>query len=228
MSCPPSVVLTRRARTPVSRRDNDCHAYPSEPGVAREPQRGGEIVEPIEQLACILPTIASVMDQIEPSQLDAPTPCEKFDVHGVLNHFIVLGGTFPALFRGEEPPVTVPLEKDGHVPAAECRKILDELLDAVRSPGAMERTIPTPVGDMPGAAFASFVAFDVAVHGWDLERSTGLRFELPSTVVEAVDQFARAALAPEMRDGDTFKAETEPPPGASALDRLAAFSGRTV
>lgn len=185
-------------------------------------------MEPIEQLSYILPTVASVMDRIEPSQLDAPTPCEKFDVHDILNHFIVLGGTFPALFRGEEPPATEPVERDGHVPSAECHKILDDLLDAVRSPGAMERTIPTPVGDMPGAAFASFVAFDVAVHGWDLERSTGQRFVLPPTVIEAVDRFARAALSPDMRDGDTFKDETVPPEGATALDRLAAFSGRTV
>lgn len=185
-------------------------------------------MEPIEQLNVIVPTIASVMDQIDPSQLDAPTPCEQFSVHGILNHFIVLGGTFPAIFRGEEVPTTEPLPQDGHVPAAECREILDELLDAVRAPGAMERTVSTPVGDMPGSAFASFIAFDVAVHGWDLERSTGLRFELPPEVVAAVDEFARAALQPEMRDGDTFKDETTPPEGATRLDRLAAFTGRSV
>lgn len=185
-------------------------------------------MDPIEQLAYIVPTITSVMDRIEPGQLGAPTPCEKFSVHDLLDHFIVLGGTFPALFRGEEPPATEPSERNGRVPATECRKILEDLLDAVRSPGAMERTIATPVGPMPGSAFASFIAFDVAVHGWDLATSTGLRFELPPFVIDAVDEFARAALAPEMRDGDTFKTETEPPADATPLARLAAFTGRTV
>jgi hypothetical protein len=51
---------------------------------------------------------------------------------------------------------------------------------------------------------------------------------VPDDVVAAVDEFARAALSAEMRDGDTFKAETNPSAGASRLERLVAFSGRMV
>ena len=37
-------------------------------------------------------------------------------------------------------------------------------------------------------------------------------------MIDAVDEFARAALSPEMRDGDTFKAETTAPADATRLE----------
>ena len=49
---------------------------------------------------------------------------------------------------------------------------MDGLLDAVQSPGALDRTIQTPGGEMPGAVFARLVALDGLVHGWDLATST--------------------------------------------------------
>jgi uncharacterized protein (TIGR03086 family) len=92
----------------------------------------------------------------------------------------------------------------------------------------MERTISAPMGEMPGSVFARLVAFDGLVHGWDLASSTGLKFELPPVVIDSVDGFARDALTPDMRDGDTFKQETTPPDSADAMERLVAFSGRPV
>ena len=84
------------------------------------------------------------------------------------------------------------------------------------------------MGTMPGETFARLVAFDGLVHGWDLATATGQAYDVPDDVVAAVDEFARAALSAEMRDGDTFKAETNPSAGASRLERLVAFSGRMV
>jgi hypothetical protein len=46
--------------------------------------------------------------------------------------------------------------------------------------------------------------------------------------VELASAYARQVLAPEMRDGDTFAAETEAPTDASPLERLVAFSGRRL
>jgi uncharacterized protein (TIGR03086 family) len=114
------------------------------------------------------------------------------------------------------------------VPAAEFREVMEDLLDAVKSPGAMERMISAPMGEMPGSVFARLVAFDGLVHGWDLASSTDLEFELPPAVINSVDGFVRGALTPEMRDGDTFKEEIRPPADADAMERVVAFSGRPV
>jgi uncharacterized protein (TIGR03086 family) len=185
-------------------------------------------MEPTEQLAEILPAVCGVVDRVHLPHLDEPTPCERFTVHDVIDHMIVLGGTFAHLFRGEEPPEAAPPAVYGWVPASEFRETMDELFAAVRSPGAMERTIESPMGPMPGSTFARFVAFDGLVHGWDLATATGRTYELPAELVAEVEAFAHEALVDEMRDGDTFKTATTPPPDATPIQRLAAFSGRTV
>jgi uncharacterized protein (TIGR03086 family) len=181
-----------------------------------------------EQLSHILPNVNAVVDRIGADQLHDATPCSRFTVHDVLDHMIVLGGSFAYWFRGEEAPEIMAPAVYGRVPAPEFRKTMDDLLDAVRSPGAMERLIRAPIGEMPGSVFAQFVAFDGLVHGWDLATATGQGYEVPPAVVAAVDNFARGALTSEMRDGDTFKDATAAPADAGQLERLIAFSGRTV
>lgn len=185
-------------------------------------------MQPIDQLSYIVPTLTALVDRIDTDQLISRTPCAQFTVHDVLDHMIVGGGSFAFGFLGEQAPEIKAPPVYGRVPAAEFRAAMEGLLEAVRSPGATERTISAPFGEVPGDVFARFVAFDGLIHGWDLATATGLSFELPACVIDAVDQFARGALSPEMRDGDTFKDETAAPADASQLDRLAAFSGRSL
>jgi uncharacterized protein (TIGR03086 family) len=185
-------------------------------------------IEPTAQLAAIVPALKDTVGRIDTAKLTNPTPCDEFTVHDVIDHMIVGGATFSYAFLGMTPPQLTAPAVYGRVPAAEFDESMDELLDAVRSPGALERTIESPFGPMPAEDFARFVAFDGLVHGWDLTVSTGVPFRVPAPVIDAVDAFARAAITDEMRDGQTFRAPTEPPVLGSTLDRLAAFSGRTV
>ena len=108
-------------------------------------------MQPTEQLSHLLPTLSSMVDRINPLTLYNPTPCDKFTVHDVLDHMIVLGGSFSHWFRGEEAPERKPSAVYGVVPATKFRGTMDGLLDAVRSPAAMERTISAPVGEMTGS-----------------------------------------------------------------------------
>ena len=185
-------------------------------------------MNPIEQLDTIVPSLIDLVDGIWYAQLEEPTPCATFTVHDVIDHMIVGGATFAPLFRGEMPqPVSAPAVY-GWVPAAEFRTTMTELVAAAKSPGALDRTILSPFGDVTGDTFARFVAFDGLVHGWDLARGTGQAWAPSDELVEAVEAFVRHAIAPELRDGDTFKDPTVIPAGAGPLERLVAFSGRTV
>ncbi len=188
----------------------------------------GISMEPIEQLSAIMPALTNTVDGIGVSQMYHPTPCSEFTVHDVIDHMIVLGGSFSYWFRGEEAPELTAPAVYGRVPAAEFRDVMDDLLTAVKSPGAMDRIIATPMGEMPGAAFAQLVALDGLVHGWDLASSTGQSLDLPPDVIAAVDEFARGAIGPETRDSEAFKAPTIAPEDASPMERLAAFSGRSL
>lgn len=185
-------------------------------------------MNPIEQLSHILPTVSEVVEGIEPTQLDNPTPCSRFSVVDVLDHMIVGGGTFAHHFRGEPAPEIQPPPRIGCVPAAWFRRTMEDLFDAVSSPGATERVIASPFGEMPGEIFARLVAFDGLIHGWDLASSTGQAYDPPSDVVASVDEFVREALTDDLRDGDTFEVATAAPADASRLEKLVAFSGRSL
>jgi uncharacterized protein (TIGR03086 family) len=188
----------------------------------------GDPMEGNEQLAVIIPMLKQVGAAIVPEQLDGSTPCAHFTVTGVLDHMTSLASAFAPAFRGEPASGgTPPSSTDDHL-TARFQVAMDALLDAVQSPGALERTIDSPFGPMPGSTFARLVAFDGLIHGWDLATSTQQAWDPPEGLVAEVDAFARQALAPEMRDGDTFAQETQAPPDATALLRLVAFSGRTI
>lgn len=185
-------------------------------------------MDPREQLGEILPTISQIVGNIEPHQMTNSTHCTDFDVSDILNHMITLGSSFAYAFRGETPPDAERPQADKSVVAAAFGQAMQELLSAVNSPGAMERTIDSPMGQMPGETFARLVAFDGLVHGWDLARAIEADYELTPEVIAAVHEFAEVALTDDMRDGDTFKDATAPPSNADPIARVAAFSGRTV
>jgi uncharacterized protein (TIGR03086 family) len=186
-------------------------------------------MDPRDQLAVIIPALTAIVDRIEPADLDSPTPCADFTVQGVLDHMIGLAATFVPAFRGEaEIEASTSVTAEGEVPKAAFHRGMAGLLEAVNSPGAMERTVSAPFGDVPGSVFARFVAFDGLIHGYDLASSTAQAYDLPHDLVAPVDSFAREALSPEMRDGDTFALETTAPAGANVLEKLVAFSGRTL
>jgi uncharacterized protein (TIGR03086 family) len=185
-------------------------------------------MEPTEQLARIVPIVSALVDRIDAAQLNDPTPCADFTVHDVLDHMIVGASTFAHAFRGEAAPGIMAPPVYGRVPAAEFSAAMRDLLAATRSPGAMDRVLNAPMGEMRGSTFARLVAFDGTIHGWDLATACGLSYELPADAVDAVDGFVREALTDDMRDGDTFKAATRAPESATQLERLVAFSGRSL
>jgi uncharacterized protein (TIGR03086 family) len=186
----------------------------------------GAPMDGARQLDDIIPLIEVIVDKIGPEQLDAPTPCSDFTVRGVLEHMIGGVTVFAPAFRGQPAPLPEG-DVDPDLPAR-WRRSMADLLDAVHTAGAAERTIAAPIGEVPGSVFARFVAFDGLVHGWDLAIATGQPYAPADDLVLEVDTFARQALSPDLRDGDTFAAETEAPAEAGPLERLVAFSGREL
>ncbi len=181
-------------------------------------------MDPRNQLDEILPLLNELVAPLDKTQLDAPTSCANFTVRNVLEHMIGGATMFAAAFRGEAPPD----------PAGETDLVaafptaMADLQDAVHSPGALDRTITAPFGEVPGDVFARFVAMDGLVHGWDIATATGQPYNPPATIVAEVDAFTRQAISEDMRDGDTFAAAVDPPAGASPLVELVAFTGRQI
>jgi len=183
-----------------------------------------------EQLDVILPALVEIAGNITPDQLGNPSPCRGFDVRGVLNHMIGGAGFFAAQLRGEPAPEPPPPGTDlaGDDPVATFTAAMEELHAATKTPGAYERTIVSPFGEVPGAFIAQFLALDGMVHAYDLAWATGQTYAPSEELAAEVLAIATKAIAPQMRDGDTFAAEVTPPADASNLVRLVAFTGRAV
>lgn len=177
-----------------------------------------------EQLDEIIPMLDAIVARITDDQLDLPTPCASFTVTGVLEHMIGGATAFAPAFRGDSSPAA-PLAGS---PQERFRLAMAELAGAVHAPGAHDRTISAPFGDVRGAMFARYVAFDGLVHGWDLATTTGQPYAPADALVVEVDTFARSLIGPDMRDGDTFADATDVPADATPLQRLVAFSGRNI
>jgi uncharacterized protein (TIGR03086 family) len=180
----------------------------------------GGLMDPLSQLDQLAPLLAGVVGSISADQLDRPTPCAEFTVQGVLEHMIGGATMFAAAYRGETPA-----EPDLGDVLAGFGPALAGLGAAISAPGALDRTIAAPFGEVPGDTFARFVVLDGLVHGWDLATATGQPYDPPAELVAAVDDFARHILDP-LRDGHTFAAAVEPAAGASPIERLVTYTGR--
>jgi uncharacterized protein (TIGR03086 family) len=185
----------------------------------------GGTVDGVQQLDQIAPMLLGIVGNISDAELGRPTPCAEFDVAGVLEHMIAGASAFTPGFRGDGSEPAPPSE--GSV-IDRWNSAMGTLMEAVHTDGAQEHTIASPFGEVPGAYMARYVALDGITHAWDLATATGQEFAPPDTLVAEIDAFARELLKPEMRDGDTFADATEPPATATPIERLMAFTGRTV
>ncbi len=176
----------------------------------------------IRQLDQLGPLLDDVVGGISADQLGNSTACAEYDVRGVLEHMIGGATVFTAVYQGTEP---------GEPPLADLlgsfASTIGGLFDSIRAPGALDQTIQAPFGEATGAGFAQYVVLDGIVHGWDLATATGQSYDPPAELVAAAQACAEEMLDP-MRDGTTFADATEPPAGATPIERLAAYTGRKV
>lgn len=171
--------------------------------------------ESIVLLSRALDQTGDVLTAVHESQLSLPTPCAEWDVARLVAHVVHDPRTFLAMAQGKEidwsaepPPVT-----SGWADA--FRSAADDLIHHWHQ---------VPDEQAPQA---DWLTAEFAVHSWDLARAIGYAHPLDPEVAERGLAFMSASLTEESRGG-AFGPEVAAPEGASAYDRLAAFSGRTV
>jgi uncharacterized protein (TIGR03086 family) len=184
-------------------------------------------MDAIEQTNAAIDMLTALVEATRPDQLTNATPCAKWTVADLLNHFVGGGHMFAASLRG------TPLDMDGepgdllgddHVAA--YRTSIADFRDAVAGLGSLEQPAVLPIGTVPAEVALRIAAGDLVVHGWDLAAATGQAFDPTDELVAEIDGFYRVAIGDELRDGDTFASEIELPADARPLDRLVAFAGR--
>lgn len=157
-----------------------------------------------------------------------PTPCEGWSVRDLANHVIGENRWVPPLMRGATvADVGDALDGDllGDDASASWEEAAAAALEAVREPGALERTVHLSFGDFPGRFYIGQVLSDHVIHAWDLARATGADEKLDPDLVrftydEMVPQFE------QWRAAGAFGPRVEVPEDADLQTKLLAEAGR--
>ena len=165
---------------------------------------------------------------LTPAHREMKTPCKEWTVHDLVNHMVNTSKTVAAMASADMS--AMPTEGTDHLPegplngwndgrAAIVAAATGENLSALRE---------TPFGEVPGAMVVSVGVADLLTHGWDLARATDQSIAPSDDLVAFGRQTWEMVIQPEARNGDAFDAEQPCADDASAIDKLAAFTGRTV
>jgi uncharacterized protein (TIGR03086 family) len=188
-------------------------------------------MKPSDQLEYQRETLRGLVANVTPEQLTLSTPCAKWDVRGLINHFVGGSGMFTAAFNGEDlqidPDAPMP-DFVGDDPLGSFDAAIAAFDTAIDQPGAMDRIVNLPFGQMPAPIVLELLKFDLLVHCWDLATATGQVFEPPTDAVEQGLETAKKMIAAELRNGDTFGQEVTVGASAAPIERLVAFTGRRV
>lgn len=182
---------------------------------------------PLALLTRALRQTGELIAHIRPEQAELPTTCAGWDVRALAGHVIDEVHQFARSTNGE--PRTAPIEA-GADWAKAFESSADELLAAWRRPGALDRPQRLPPGDVPAQWAVGQQVTELAMHCWDLARSTGQSTDLDPELGAIALAWGQANLKPEFRgdaaDGYQVGHEVAVPADAPIYDRLAAFGGR--
>jgi uncharacterized protein (TIGR03086 family) len=193
-------------------------------------------VRPLHHTAVL--ASVDVVAQVTPADLSRPTPCAGWDLADLLAHMTVQHRGFAAAARGNGADLAVwdPATVVGAVqadPAATYRAAAADVLDAFAADGVLDAPFALPelaaAATFPGAMAIGFHFIDYVIHGWDVARTIGVRFELPADVVAAVLPIAFAVPDGEYRTAEDgpFARAVAVVDGASDLDRVLSHLGRS-
>lgn len=175
---------------------------------------------------------ASMVERVEPSQLRGPTPCPDYDVATLVDHLVGAGERAVALGRGERPSgVEFPHVELAGAPE-QLRRAGEQARRAWAADSSLDAKVEMPWGETyDGATLVDMYLAELAAHTWDLAFATGNLEHLDDRLAPTALDGARAMLKPQYRNlqapGSPFGSEVEPPAGAGAWERFAAFMGRS-
>jgi len=167
----------------------------------------------------------AIIDGVKDDQWNAPTPCTEWDVRTIVAH-LVRGNENTAAIAAGNPRNPNPIAELGDDPKARYRDTAAAMVAALSDPDLLGKTLPSPFGELPAPAVLSIRMADTVTHGWDIARATGQPAAYDDDIVQTVLQFTQRGLANRPPSGP-FAPPVSIPEDAPAIDRLAAFLGRT-
>jgi uncharacterized protein (TIGR03086 family) len=182
------------------------------------PRMADEVIERYTKLA---DQFGARVEAAADDAWDKPAPCEGWTARDVVTHVTDSQRGLTEAITGTRPGT--PSD-----PKADWRETYAAFKDAINQPGALEKVVPGPFGDMPAAmVIGRFLSTDALVHTWDLARAVGGDERIDA---EAVTQ-AYSGLKPMdamLRQPGVFGPKVESAADADEQEELLNFLGRVT
>jgi uncharacterized protein (TIGR03086 family) len=182
--------------------------------------------DPIDQLSRALDQAGAVIAGVSPQDAGNATPCDAWDVRGLVNHVVHDVHQFTVMATGGRWQQAAD-DVIGDNWTGAYNQAARALLGAWQRPGALEATVQLPFGEYSATWRVGQQVSDLAVHAWDIAKATGQATNLDPEIGQYSLAWARNNLLPRLR-GAAFGPEVRVPAEAPIYDRLAGFFGRAV
>lgn len=189
------------------------------------------MTDPRLPLAAVLDQAGALITTTDPADAHRPTPCDEFDVAGLIGHLLAIPARMAHMAEGGEagdvPSVVDTAPETWAVTWAEVRGRLDE---ALAPDDVLTRQFRAPFGTVPAPVALGMYVTEFLVHGWDLARATGRDGEIDRGLGEQIAAQAlpliRRAIPADGRDQIPFGPVVAVDETASRLDQLLGWYGR--
>ncbi|MYS87655.1 TIGR03086 family metal-binding protein [Embleya scabrispora] len=159
-------------------------------------------------------------------QWELPTPCEGWDLRGLLGHMVAENRGFVAAAGGATDPDVWRDDSLGEDPWVDFAASAVAVTAALSGPEVLERRLRIrEFGTFPGSVAIAMHFVDNLVHAWDLARAIGLPGAVDPELAMSALAFAERWEPGE--SGGAFGGAVEPPVDATPGERLVALLGRT-
>jgi len=184
--------------------------------------------DPRYAFAKVADSVGSLIEATTPEMLPNATPCPDFTVKELLEHLVLVVRRVAAIGRGEHWS-SVEQEAVDSGWAQDYRAGTHAIMQSWGDPAILDTVLEVPWGAFPGAALMHTYAAELAVHGWDLGKATGLEFAIDDDLLHGALMAAKFIPA-EGRDTPEmpFSAVVDPGRDAPMIDQLAGWMGRNV
>jgi len=178
-----------------------------------------ENLTPVVAAQAALAVLQPILRNLTAEDRPRSTPCAEFTCHELAVHL------FGSLIQlGAMAGATVTNPEEGSL-ENRVSVMAGQAIDAWRKVD-LDGTVAGPGGSqMPASFAASILPLELTLHAWDLAQGSGQQVHISDELVEYLRGLADLVV-PASR-GRSFADEVAPADGASPIDRLAAFAGRT-
>jgi uncharacterized protein (TIGR03086 family) len=178
-----------------------------------------EVVERYEGLAA---QFGERVEAVPDDKWSAAAPCEGWTARDVVTHVIEGQQSIVAGLTGAAP---TGVADDADLKAA-WRASNAAISDAIAQPGALEKPVKAPMGEMPAElVLGRILSMEVLVHAWDLARAVGGDEHLDQDAVAHAFEGVRP-IGAMLRSSGVFGPEVEAPEGADLQTQFLCFLGR--